>query len=136
MDNPMYPIILEEMGRNLKISKRELENDIKYIAEYWETSLKKAPVQDRNTAIFLLTTFVDCYLRGRGLRAGNTRTANWHRAVLTSLVTLIALFALKQPQVRYPKVHEMVPLDIGIVDNTYRSWDILSEAEKILKEKR
>lgn len=135
MTNPMYPIILEEMGRTLKISTRELESDIAHIAEYWETALKKTPVDDRDVAIFLLTTFVDCYLRGRGVRIKYKATMDRHRAILTSLVTLISLYALKQPANRYPKIHEMVPLDKGIVDNSYRSWDILSEAEKILKEK-
>jgi len=131
----MYPIILEEMGRNLKVSKRDLESDIKHIAEYWEISLKETPVDDRDIAIFLLSTFVDCYLRGRGLRLKNSGKPDLHRAILTSLVTLISLYALRQPEIRYPKIHSLVPLDKCIVDNTFRSWDILSEAEKILKEK-
>jgi hypothetical protein len=135
MANPMYPIILEEMARNLKISKRDLESDIKHIAEYWETTLIKIPVDDMDVAIFLLTTFVDCYLWGRGVDVRLKRTSDWHRAILTSLVTLIALYALKQPESRYPKIHVLVPLDKAIVDNSYRSWDILSEVEKILKEK-
>jgi hypothetical protein len=131
----MYPVMLEEIGLTLKLSKKELESDIKDIAEYWETCLEKAQIEERDTAIFLLTTCVTCYLRGRGIRIGNYKSFKDNHGILVSLVTLIPLFAWKQPAKYYPRIHEIIPIfaDNGNTEN--KGVDIISEAEKILREK-
>jgi hypothetical protein len=135
MVNPMYPIILEEIGQVLKVSRRDLESDIKDIAEYWETCLDKADVNDKDTAIFLLTTCVTCYLRGRSIHLGNSRTLKKNNGILISLVTLIPLYVWWQPANHYPKIHELIPIETYKVEAASGSGDILAQAEKILQEK-
>jgi hypothetical protein len=136
MKNPMYPIILEETARTLKISKKELESDVIEMTEYWEQSLQKANVADRDTAIFLLTTCVNCYLRGRGIRLGNYQLLRKHNGTLVTLVTLIPLFAWTQLSSRYPKICELMPVETYTGGTSLDRGDILAQAEKILKDKR
>jgi hypothetical protein len=135
MTNPMYAIILDEMARTLKISKKELESDIKEISEYWENCLQKAGVVDRDTAIFILTTCVNCYLRGKGIRLGNFQMFRKNNGTLVTLVTLIPLFAWGQPSNRYPKIYELMPVEIYTSGSSLESNDILAQAEKILRDK-
>lgn len=135
MTNPMYAIILEEMGQALKISRKELESDIKEISEYWENCLEKASIDDRDTAIFLLTTCVNCYLRGKGIRLGNYRALKKNHGVLITFVTLIPLFAWGQPAKKYPKVYELMPIETYKSGAPLQGGDILSQAEKILRDK-
>jgi hypothetical protein len=134
MGNPMYPIILQEVTSVLGISRRELESDVRDIAEYWETCLQKVPVGDRDTAIYLLTTYATCYLKGRGVRLSNLKTLKKNNGILVTFVTLVPLYIWKQPENGFPKVHELIPFDI---DNSgYQSgvFDILAQAEEILRE--
>lgn len=135
MTNPMYVIILEEMGRTLKISKKELESDIKEISEYWENCLEKAKITDRDTAIFILTTCANCYLRGKGVRLGNYHLIRKNNGTLVTLVTLIPLFAWSQPVSHYPKIYELMPVETYSSKTPPESGDILAQAEKILKDK-
>ncbi len=135
MTNPMYAIILEEMAQTLKISRKELESDIKEISEYWETCLEKASVADRDTAIFLLTTCVNCYLRGRGIRLGNFQMLKKNNGVLVTLVTLVPLFAWGQPTSKYPKIYELMPIETYKSGTPIENSDILAQAEKILRDK-
>ncbi len=135
MRNPMYPIILEEMAQTLKVSKKELESDVKEMTEYWEQSLQKANVADRDTAIFLLTTCINCYLRGRGIRLGNYQLLRKNNGTLVTLVTLIPLFAWSQPSNRYPKIYELMPVETYTAGTSLESSDILTQAEKILRDK-
>jgi hypothetical protein len=133
--NPMYAIILEEMARTLKTAKKELESDIKEISEYWENCLQKASITDRDTAIFLLTTCVNCYLRGKGIRLGNFHLLRKNNGTLVTLVTLIPLFAWSQSSRHYPKVHELMPVETYKSGMPLEGSDILAQAEKILREK-
>jgi hypothetical protein len=135
MTNPMYAIILEEMGQTLKISKKDLESDIKEISEYWETCLEKANVADRDTAIFLLTTCVNCYLRGRGIHLGNYQMLKKNNGILVTLVTLIPLYAWGRPVKTYPKIYELMPIETYKDGTALEGGSILAQAEKILKEK-
>jgi len=135
MTNPMYAIILEEMARTLKISKKDLESDIKEISEYWENCLEKASVTDRDTAIFLLTACVNCYLRGKGIRLGNFQMFRKNNGTLVTLVTLIPLFAWGQSSSRYPKIYELMPVETYTSGSSLETNDILAQAEKILREK-
>jgi hypothetical protein len=135
MTNPMYSIILEEMAQTLKISRKELESDIKEISEYWETSLQKAGIGDRDTAIFLLTTCVNCYLRGKGIRLGNFQMLKKNNGVLVTLVTLVPLFAWSQPTSKYPKIYELMPIETYKSRPLNENCDILTQAEKILRDK-
>jgi len=131
----MYPIILEELRQTIKVSKRELEADIKDIAEYWETCLEKACIVDRDMAILLLNTCVNCYLRGRGIRLGNFQMMKRNSSVLLALVTLIPLYAWDQDQSQYPKIFELIPINKKVVRDTLNGTDILTQAEKILQDK-
>jgi len=131
----MYPIILEEMARTLKASKKELESDIREITMYWEHTLQKANVSDRDTAIFLLTTCVNCYLRGKGIRLGTYQLLRKNNGTLVTLVTLIPLFAWTQPSDRYPKIFELVPAETYTSGASPGGGDILAQAEKILRDK-
>jgi hypothetical protein len=133
--NQMYPVILGQMGQVLGVSKKVLESDIKEIAEYWETCLEKASVEDRDTAIFLLTTCVTCYLRGRGIRLGNIRIVKKSNSLLVSFVTLIPLYAWRQPSGCYPKIQEIIPIEVVKVEPTTGKSDIISQAEQILRDK-
>jgi hypothetical protein len=135
MTNPMYAIILEEMGQALKTSKRELESDIKEISEYWESCLEKANVADRDTAIFVLTTCINCYLRGKGIRLGNYQMLKKNNGILVTMVTLIPLYAWGQPVSNYPKVYELMPIETYKSGEGNEAGNILAQAEKILKEK-
>jgi len=135
MRTPMYAIILDEMARTLKVSKKELESDIKEIAEYWEHCLQKANVADRDTAIFLLTTCINCYLRGRGIRLGNYQMLRKNNGTLVTLVTLIPLFAWSQPPGHYPKIFELMPVETYSSGTSNENGDILAQAEKILRDK-
>ena len=135
MANPLYTIILEEMGQTLKISKRELESDVKEISEYWETCLEKANVSDRDTAIFLLTTCINCYLRGRGIRLGNYNLLKKNNNILVTLVTLIPLYAWTRPVSSYPKIYELMPIETYQNQVAGKGWNILIQAEKILRDK-
>jgi hypothetical protein len=135
MTNPMYSIILEEMAQTLKISKKELESDIKEISDYWESCLEKASIAERDTAIFLLTTCINCYLRGRGIRLGNFQVLKKNNGVLVTLVTLIPLFAWGQPTSKYPKIYELMPIETYKSGPSLGKSDILAQAEKILKDK-
>ncbi len=135
MTNPMYAIILEEMGQALKISKKELESDIKEISDYWESCLEKANIADRDTAVFLLTTCVNCYLRGRGIRLGNYQMLKKNNGVLVTLVTLVPLFAWGYPKSKYPTVYELMPVEAYKDGTSLESGDIIAQAEKILREK-
>ncbi len=134
MSNSMYSIILQEIGQSLRISKRELELDIREIAEYWEVCLEKADIADRDTAIFLLTTCVNCYLRGKGIRLENLQLLKKNNGVLVSLVTLIPLYAWSQPVSNFSKVYELIPAEVYQSEKVFGN-DILSQAEKILQEK-
>jgi hypothetical protein len=131
----MYPIILGEMGQILKLSKRELESDIREIAEYWEACLEKANIADRDTAIFLLTTCVNCYLRGKGIHLENYQLFKKNNGVLVSLVTLVPLYAWSQPAGNFCKVYELMPIEAYKPDTALDDIGILAEAEKILQEK-
>jgi len=135
MKNPMYPIILEEMAHTLKISKKELESDIKEITEYWEQCLQKASITDRDTAIFLLTTCVNCYLRGRGIRLGKYQLLRKNESILVTLVTLIPLFAWSRSSSQYPKIYELMPVETYTSGTSLESGDIIAQAEKILRDK-
>jgi hypothetical protein len=135
MKNPMYPIILEEMAHTLKISKKELESDIKEITEYWEQCLQKASITDRDTAIFLLTTCVNCYLRGRGIRLGKYQLLRKNESILVTLVTLIPLFAWSRSSSQYPKIYELMPVETYTSGTSLESGDIIAQAEKILQDK-
>ncbi len=135
MKNPMYPIILEEMAKTLKISKKELESDVKEITEYWENCLQKADVLDRDTAIFLLTTCVNCYLRGRGIRLGKYQILRKNDSTLVTLVTLVPLYAWSQQSKRYPKIFELMPVESYRSGTSAETSDILTQAEKILRNK-
>ena len=135
MKNPMYPIILEETAHTLKISKKELESDIKEITEYWEQCLQKASITDRDTAIFLLTTCVNCYLRGRGIRLGKYQLLRKNESILVTLVTLIPLFAWSRSSSQYPKIYELMPVETYTSGTSLESGDIIAQAEKILRDK-
>jgi hypothetical protein len=135
MANQIYTILIEEMARILKISKRELESDIKEISEYWETCLEKADVMDRDTAIFILTTCVNCYLRGRGVRLGSYPVLKKNNGVLASFVTLVPLYTWRQSADYYPKVHKLIPREIYYLETTPKGEDVLAQAQKILEEK-
>jgi hypothetical protein len=135
MKNPMYPIILEDMARTLKISKKELESDIREITAYWEQCLQKANVGERDTAIFLLTTCVNCYLRGRGIRLGKYQLLRKNENTLVTLVTLIPLFAWSRSSSQYPKIYELMPVETYTSGNSLESGDIVAQAEKILRDK-
>ena len=135
MKNPMYPIILEEMAHTLKISKKELESDIKEITEYWEQCLQKASITDRDTAIFLLTTCVNCYLRGRGIRLGKYQLLRKNESILVTLVTLIPLFAWSRSSSQYPKIYELMPVETYTSGTSLESGDIIAQEEKILRDK-
>jgi hypothetical protein len=135
MANQMYTILLEEMARVLKITRRELESDIKEISEYWETCLEKAGVMDRDTAIFILTTCVNCYLRGRGVRLGNYHLLRQNNGILVSFVTLVPLYTWRQSVSYYPKVHELIPREVYRFGTNIKGGDVLAQAQKILEEK-
>ena len=135
MSNRMYAIILEEMGQALRISKRELESDIREIAEYWEACLEKADVADRDTAIFLLTTCINCYLRGKGIRLESYQWLKKNNGLLVSLVTLVPLYAWSQKNGRFAKISELMPIDLYRNKVPPSSNSILAQAEKILREK-
>jgi hypothetical protein len=131
----MYPVILEEVSQILRISTRELESDIKEIAEYWEVCLEKAAVSNRDVAIFILTTCANCYLRGRGIRLENHQLLKKNNGVLISLVTLVPLYTWGQPANHFPKIHELIPIEVHSGKTAISSFDILDLAEKILREK-
>jgi hypothetical protein len=135
MKNPLYPIILEEMGRILRISRRDLEYDIRGITDYWEANLEKAQINNRDTAIFVLTSLVTCYLRGKGFYISNSRRLNENHGILITLVTLATLYAWKQPERYYPRIHELVPL-YNEGESELPSNHVLRQAEKILREKQ
>jgi len=135
MASEMYPVILEEMSQILKVSKGKLEGDIRDITEYWETCLGKADIKDRGTAIFILTTCITCYLRGRGIRLENNRSLNKNSGILVSLVTLIPLFAWSKPPQNYPRIHELIPIASEQSRTSNQRKDILAQAEEILKAK-
>jgi len=130
----MYPIILEEVGQILRISTKELEADIKDIAEYWEVCLEKAAINDRDVAIFLLTTCANCYLRGKGIKLENRQLMSKNSGVLISLVTLIPLYTWKRSSKKYPKIHELIPFEVHN-KTALSSGNIIDLAERILREK-
>jgi hypothetical protein len=133
MANPFYTTILNEMGKVLKLSRRSLEFDIKSITEHWENCLTKADTADRETAICLLTACVDCYLRGRGISLGSQKELDINRDILVSLVTLIYLYAWKEPGNNFTKIRELMPLHRDVGPRKRPGLDILREAEKILR---
>jgi hypothetical protein len=135
MDKEMYPIILEEMVRSLKVSREKLEADVQDITEYWETCLDKTGINDRDTAILVLTTCVSCYLKGRNVDLENTKSQTQSSGLLLTLVTLIPLFAWTRPVDNYPKIHQLIPRREEQQRKPTRQTDILSQAEDILKEK-
>jgi hypothetical protein len=133
--NRMYPVILEEVGQTLKISKRDLESDVKDMAEYWESCLEKADVNLRDTAIFLLTTCINCYLKGKGIHLANYKLLKKNNGILIALVTLIPLYVWGQAKEDYPKIFELMPVDVyKSLDNPVNG-DILAQAEEILRHK-
>ena len=103
------------------------------MSEYWETCLEKANVVDRDTAIFLLTTCVNCYLRGRGIRLGNYQMLKKNNGILVTLVTLIPLYAWGRPAKNYPKIFELMPIETYKDGTALEGVSILAQAEKILK---
>jgi hypothetical protein len=96
MSNRVYLIVLEETLQSLTLSRKTLETDIKQIAERCEDSLEKAHVNDRETAMWLLSDCIKCYLNGRGLRFDKPSLQKKNKTILVSLVTLISLFAWKK----------------------------------------
>lgn len=135
MDREMYPIILEEMVRSLRVSKEKLEADVQDITEYWETCLDKAGINNRDTAILVLTTCVSCYLKGRNVDLENNKAQTQSSSLLLTLVTLIPLYAWTRPADNYPKIHELIPRKEDSQRKLTRKPDILSQAEDILREK-
>jgi hypothetical protein len=133
MGQILYDLILDQMGPMLKVSKRDLELDIKSITNYWETSLERAQVADRDTAIFLLTTCATCYLSGRDVRMDNPVTLKENHKILVALVTLITLYAWKQASGPFPKIKELLPVEIK--KGGCLGGDIVAQAEQILREK-
>ena len=135
MSSQMYSMLLEDMGKTLKIQIKDLESDIKDMAEYWETTLEKTHISDRDTAISLLTSLVHCYLRGRGIRIASYQMLRKNKETLIALVTLVFLFSWKQPYKYYPTVRTILPRDIDNTVETITVVDVLSQAEEILKRK-
>lgn len=131
----LYDLILEQLRPILRVSKKDLEKDIKNITGYWETSLERARIKDRDTAIFLLTTYSTCYLSGRDIRMDNPGTLKENHNLLVAMVTLVTLYAWKQSARPFSKIRELVPLDMDNVKSTCQGSDILSQAERILREK-
>jgi hypothetical protein len=131
--NPMYLMMLEEVGQTLNISTRELQLDVKSITEYWESSLEKANISNRDTAIFFLTSCVSCYLNGRGFRISSAKMMQQNHDILVALVTLVPLYAWKQSANSYPKIVQVIPSLAE--DNVHGPGDVLAQAEKILREK-
>jgi hypothetical protein len=136
MDREMYPIILAEMINSLKISKEELEADVQDITEYWETCLDKAAINNRDTAILVLTTCISCYLKGRGIDLENCQDPTRNSGLLLTLVTLIPLFAWTRPVDNYPRIHALIPRKQDSLRKPQRANDILSQAEDILRDRR
>ena len=135
MEREMYPIILAEMINSLKISKDELEADVQDITEYWETCLDKAGINNRDTAILILTTSVSCYLKGRGIDLENNKISSQNSGLLLTLVTLIPLYAWTRPMDNYPKIHALIPRRQDSAQSPVKKNDILSQAEDILRNK-
>jgi hypothetical protein len=135
MDREMYPVILQEMVNTLKISKEDLEVDVRDITEYWETCLDKAGITNRDTAILILTTCVSCYLKGRGIDLENDKALSQNNGLLLTLVTLIPLYAWTRPVDNYPKIHQLIPRKTDSEPKPTRKTDILSQAEDIVREK-
>jgi hypothetical protein len=132
----MYPVILEEVGQNLKVSKRDLEADIRDIAEYWESCLAKANIQDRDTAIFMLTTCINCYLKGKGIHFANFKLLKKHNRILIALVTLVPLYVWGKNKDDYPKIFDLMPVEIyRSLDESHVSNNVLNQAEEILRKK-
>ena len=132
----MYPVILEEVGQHLRVSKRDLEADVRDIAEYWENCLVKAKIQDRDTAIFLLTTCINCYLKGKGIHFANFKLLKKHNRILIALVTLVPLYVWGKNRDDYPKIFDLMPVEIYKPLNESRGCtDVLNQAEEILRKK-
>jgi hypothetical protein len=137
MANRMYPIILEEVGQNLRVSKKDLEADVRDMAEYWESCLEKTNIKDRDTAIYLLTTCINCYLKGKGVHFSNYKLLKRNNSILIALVTLVPLYVWGQSKDDYPKIFELMPVE------AYKGWEraygggysVLEKAEVILRDK-
>ena len=136
MANRMYPIILEEVGQNLKVSKRDLEADVRDMAEYWESCLEKANIKERDTAIYVLTTCINCYLKGKGIHFANFKLFKKNNGILVALVTLVPLYVWGQARDDYPKIFELMPVDLyRSIEKPLSGSDIITQAEEILREK-
>jgi len=135
MDKDMYPAILEDIIHSLNISKEELESHVHDITEYWETCLDKGAINNRDTAILVLTTCVSCYLTGRGINLENSRISDASSGLLLTLVTLIPLYAWTRPENNFPKIHALIPCKKSSKLKADSKIDILSQAEDILRNK-
>jgi hypothetical protein len=134
MANPLYSMILEELGQILTLSTAELESDVKDVARRWEHFLEKVQVANRENAIYVLNTCVSCYLRGRNVGTGNIRTLKQNHGMQVALATLISLYASKQSS-DFPEIQRFVPIGIDNVEPRFDQFDILAEAEQILQDR-
>jgi hypothetical protein len=135
MTNPLYSMILEELGQILTISKDELESDVKDMTKCWESCLEKVQVTNRENAIFVLNTCVRCYLRGRSIGSGSHHTLKQNHGMQVALATVISLYVSKQ-SADFPEIHKFVPIGIDNLENVCEQGDVLAQAEQILRERQ
>jgi hypothetical protein len=135
MANLLYITILEEIMQSLKISREELEFDIRRLTERCETNLGKAGISDSDTALDLLTEYVKIYLNNRKIRFDKRKTPEKDRSLLVSIATLVPLYARTESAKNWPMICKLIPTGSDTDEATSTKGDILTQAEKILREK-
>jgi hypothetical protein len=135
MTNPVYVHLLQETSQSLNMSQQRFKIDMKRLAEYWEMALENGHIRDVNTAILFLDAGIHGYLKAKGIDLGNRKMLRRDQAILAGMMLLIPMYVLEQPEVDFPKIHQLTPIAEQEALQGSLVGDILDQAEKILREK-
>jgi len=81
--------MVETLSALLKIKSRGIETDIRELAWLWEEAIREARFRDPRLAYAVLQSLARSYLRGHGLKMGNTQGLIKHLPVETKVILLV-----------------------------------------------
>jgi hypothetical protein len=127
--------MLERTSQYLNMNRQNLRTDTRRLAEYWEVALEQSPSTDINTGLLFLDTCLHGYLKAKGIDLGNKKLLLKHQKILAGMIVLISIYVMEQPADMFPKINDLTPIAENEISQVVRGGDIMSQVEKILKEK-
>lgn len=88
--------MIETLSSLLKIKSRDIETDIRELAWLWEEAIREARFRDPKLAYSILRSLAKSYLRGHGLKMGNTQGLMKHLPVETKVILMLIEYVSKK----------------------------------------